>query len=329
MAWNIYKIVFRMESPLHSGWLKVGNIQRTRLHVTGRMMWGALTANITRIIGGSYSAVGENVKKYLIASYFFPCFDKNGEKKLVLPFYDENILNYIVGNDEVTANMIERALITSYNSTSIDPNGLSAEDGTLHEIELLNHRTIYPIHPNSGNLTVEDIDTSEDTIPINSNIYLVGYIFESSKIPLEIKNNWVDALKMIQLGGERSYGFGCLRLEKIIPEPEEKGQKGEPKKSLHLEKIIPEHLNVFGYNVVSTDEEIKIKLNQGKQVLANVFNVDDLLGTLEPFFGRNSNENGEFKKKYSSVKVSWSPGSVLKKKRIFKISEFGLWEGVS
>jgi len=123
MTWKAYKIVFRMESPLHSGWMKVGNVQRTRLYVTGRMMWGALTANITPIIRGNYSKIGEDVKKHVIASYFFPCFDKKGDR-LVLPFYDENRIKYNLSESEFAANVIDRALITSYSSTSIDPNKL-------------------------------------------------------------------------------------------------------------------------------------------------------------------------------------------------------------
>jgi len=183
-----------MESPLHSGWMKVGNVQRTRLYVTGRMMWGALTANITPIIRGNYSKIGEDVKKHVIASYFFPCFDKKGDR-LVLPFYDENRIKYNLSESEFAANVIDRALITSYSSTSIDPNKLSAEDASLHEIELLNHKTIHPI---------KSINT-ECAIPVNSNIYLMGYIFESSKIPSEIKitgrmllkgYNWVENVLM-------------------------------------------------------------------------------------------------------------------------------------
>ena len=319
-----------MESPLHSGWLKVGNIQRTRLYVTGRMMWGALTANITRIIGGNYSRVGEAVKKYLITSYFFPAFDENG-KKVVLPSYDGNLLRYTVrilgglsNNVEtydrnllkytdkyVPASIIERALITCYNATAIDPNGFSVEDGSLHEIELLNHKTLYPLNLNNDNLGVGNIESHEDMIPVNSNIYLVGYIFESSELPSEIKDNWCKALKMVQLGGERSYGFGRLFL------------KGKSVLTL-------ENLDFFGYNLLSADKEIKIEVSQKKQILANAFNVNDLLGIIEPFFGRTVNEKGKFGEKYSSsVQVSWSPGSILNENKKFNITELGLWKGIS
>lgn len=310
MTWNVYKVVFRMESPLHSGWMKAGNVQRTRLYVTGRMMWGALTANITRMIGDNYSEIGEDVKKHLIASYFFPCFDKKGEK-LALPFYDENRIKYNIGKSEFTASIVDRALITSYNSTSIDPNKLSAEDASLHEIELLNNKTIHPIksiNPNDKSYLMAKHTGTKDTIPINSNIYLMGYIFESSKTSSKIRNKWQNALKMVQLGGKRTYGFGCL----------------------HLEEITPETLNIFGYNLVSKDDKIKLELNKGKQILAHAFDVEGLSGVLEPFFGRNTDKKGRFGEEYSSsVKVSWSPGSILNGKKIFEITDFGLWKGVS
>lgn len=331
MTWKVYKVVFQMESPLHSGWLKVGNIQRTRLYVTGRMMWGALTANITRIIGGNYSRVGEAVKKYLITSYFFPAFDENG-KKVVLPSYDGSLLKYTVRNigdlsdnvetyegnllkytdKYVPASIIERALITCYNATAIDPNGLSAEDGSLHEIELLNHKILYPLNLNNDNLRFGNTDAHEDMmIPVNSNVYLVGYIFESGELPSEIKDNWFKALKMVQLGGERNYGFGRLCLKR-------------------KDVVAPENLDVFGCELLSKDKEIKVEVSQGKQILANAFNVNGLLGVIEPFFGRSVNENGKFGEKYSSsVQVSWSPGSILNENKKFNITELGLWKGIS
>jgi hypothetical protein len=44
----MYHLVLRLRSPLHIGWNKTGNVQRTRSYVTGRNLWGALTMRLTR-----------------------------------------------------------------------------------------------------------------------------------------------------------------------------------------------------------------------------------------------------------------------------------------
>lgn len=294
MTWTVYKIVFRMESPLHSGWMKVGNVQRTRLYVTGRMLWGALTSRITRMIGGNYLETGNDVKKYLFTSYFYPCIDNNGEN-LILPSYGSNEIKYTLGNKKnlVDEGIVERALITSYASTSINPTNFSAEDGSLHEIELLSHKTIFPIQQSSGR-----------NIERDQNVYLVGYIFESSEIPSKIKDNWLKSLNKLQFGGERAYGLGCVSLETVFHE----------------------NSNVFGYKLLKDLDEPKLELKEENPVFSHTVADDNIRGTLEPFLGRETDKTGKSGENHSEIDVCWVPGSILTENKTIKISKLGLWE---
>ncbi len=274
--------------------MKIGNIQRTRLYVTVRMLWGALSARITRIIGNNdYVDISDKVKNYLRTTYFYPCFDASGDKPL-LPFYEPKGLTYKVDSISIPANVVERALLTSYASTAIDPYRLGAEEGSLHEIELLSHRTVCPIQENRF------------SVNSNSNVYLVGYIFESNETPSEIKDIRLKALKEIQIGGERTYGFGHLLLE-----------------SIHAEAH-----NVFSYKPIRENNHPEIELATGKPILADAITDKNLKRVTEPFVSRETDkETGCFGEKHS-VEICWVPSSILNEDKTFKITEFGLWVAI-
>jgi hypothetical protein len=258
------------------------------------MLWGALSARITRIIGNNdYVDISDKVKNYLRTTYFYPCFDASGDKPL-LPFYEPYGLIYKIDCLSIPANVVERSLITSYASTAIDPSRLGAEEGSLHEIELFSHRTVCQIQENGFSVNA------------NSNVYLVGYIFESHEIPAEIKDNWLKALKEIQIGGERTYGFGHL----------------------FLEDITEMSSNVFGYKVLCESDEPEIELDSGKSVLAHAI-IDNLhRGLAEPFVCRETDKkNARFGEKHS-VEICWSPGSILSEDKTFKVTGFGLWDAI-
>ncbi len=70
---------------MHMGWRKLGNLQQTRPYVTGRSLWGAFTARLTREFGqNSYEKVGDQVDHDLAFTYFYPSV--NEEKVKVWPW---------------------------------------------------------------------------------------------------------------------------------------------------------------------------------------------------------------------------------------------------
>lgn len=141
MAWKMYKVQLRLLAPLHVGWLKQGNLQRTRPYVTGKVIWGALTARLTRDHPPlrNYQQVGEKVNAQLAFSYFYPAV---GEEVDCWPWGAQ-------------ADAFAWRYLNSYASTALNYDHNRAEEGSLHETEYIAPQT-------------------RDGKPV----YLLGYFFE-------------------------------------------------------------------------------------------------------------------------------------------------------
>ncbi|NJR48383.1 MAG: hypothetical protein HC780_01340 [Leptolyngbyaceae cyanobacterium CSU_1_3] len=185
MTWKAYRVVFKLKSPVHIGCGKVGNVQRTRPYVTGRVFWGALTMRLTRdAISGTatdssqYKTFGDKVNEQLAYTYFYLATKENGVYQIQWPWGDEESL-------------FRRRFLSSYTSTALMYLQQAADEGLLHEVEFLSPRTL---------------DEGEQ-------VYLVGYVFEKEGCDLK----WRDACKHLQLGGERGYGWGDVKCVEIKP----------------------------------------------------------------------------------------------------------------
>lgn len=177
MRWTAYEIVLRLRSPLHIGWSKIGNLQRTRPYVTGRVLWGALTERLTRdkyrgeaTTASHYRAIGEQVHESLAFTYLYPALKAANCYNVLWPWPDER--------------RFQRRLLSSYQSTALVYPAQSAAEGMLHETEYIAPRTL---------------DTGEA-------VFLKGYIFARAGCPLR----WQEALQRLQIGGERGYGWGSV-----------------------------------------------------------------------------------------------------------------------
>ncbi len=148
MTWTAYKITFELQSPLHVGWRKSGNLQQTRPYLTGRNLWGAITARLTRDQDSSdYIGIGKQVDDFLAFSYFYPTTCK--EKVELWPWSDSEKFAW--------------EFLNSYASTALT-DGHSKEDASLHETEFIAPCT------RSANP-----------------VYLVGYIFEKDACKLNLQ----------------------------------------------------------------------------------------------------------------------------------------------
>lgn len=185
MTWKAYRVVFKLKSPMHIGCGKVGNVQRTRPYVTGRVFWGALTMRLTR---DAHEGKGPAT-----ASRQYECYGKKVCEQLAFTyFYTTDKEDYRVDFPWENESQFRRRFSSSYTSTALVYPQQAADEGLLHEVEFISPRTL---------------DEAKQ-------VYLVGYVFEIEGCTL----SWKEACQRLQLGGERGYGWGdvqCVEAEAI------------------------------------------------------------------------------------------------------------------
>lgn len=183
MSWHVHQVVLRLRSPLHVGWGKVGNLQRTRPYVTGRVLWGSLVMRLTRDAANErgpatdsreYRRIGEQIHQSLAFTYFYPALELGGGYHVVWPWENKGAFH--------------RRFLSSYQGTALSYPSQAAE-GMLHEVEFISPHTL---------------DTGEP-------VFLMGYVFEENGHQLE----WQSAFRRLQMGGERGYGWGDVELVNV------------------------------------------------------------------------------------------------------------------
>ncbi|MCX7682947.1 MAG: hypothetical protein N2508_13445 [Anaerolineae bacterium] len=201
MAWQMYTVKYELRSPLHIGYHKVGNVQRTRYYIPARNLWAAITEALTRrgfntggVPEGDYAEVGDWVKDHCAFSYWF--IEEDGTT--LSPRYGGE-LKY----GRYTVAKFERLYLRSHVTTALDAATTSAEEGSLHEVEVIAPYT------QDGKRTI-----------IGGLVFLDGV----AKPVLGDEEKWRDWLGDLQIGGERRYGFGrlcCLKFQNNDAAPEE------------------------------------------------------------------------------------------------------------
>ena len=288
MGWKIYKLIYRAESPIHIGWHTLGYIKLTRYYITGRAMWGAITANLTRSIGNpgteSYKEIGEQV----FPSYFYPVINSDTP---MLPKYTKTGLEY----GDYTKSKFEKLFINSYGQTAVTPDTNTAEDNSLHESEYISH--------------VVNINGKRQPV------FFVGYIFidENSKY----QGRKVDygrmskALSEIYVGGDRKYGWGRLKL--VDSEQTNKMFNFDiskfPEINISSNKPLPAHLKVNDAIKLKGDIEPLVGREWGELEFTKE-------GVKEIHRG--------FGQKISKATICWMPGSILLEEITLRFSAYGL-----
>ncbi len=298
MAWTLYRVTWRLESPLHSGFAKLGNIQRTRLYVTGRMLWGALTARLTRDLSSSdYDSVGRAIGNCLAFSYGYLSFQADGSQML-LPRYTYAGLRFTVNGQPLSEGEAQRLCATSYASTALNYWSNAAEEGSLHEVEFISPRAL----------------SARSALRTGAPLYLTAYIAASeAAATTPAVQGWRAGLARIQIGGERTYGFGHLSLVSDISE-------GAPVVN-----------DLWGNEVHSGGTRPGVVICAGGSLLAHVDvsrldSADVEHGSMEPLLGRDTTPQSAFGKHIRTIGVCWQPGTLLRADRSFRIGDSGLWE---
>jgi hypothetical protein len=299
----IYELQFEAQSPVHIGYRKIGTLKTTRYYITGKAMWGALTALITRSLyenpqNEDYKTIGEFVKENIKTTYFFPKVTNT----VYYPEYSEKGIEY--GGQSKSE--FERKFIYSRVGTAIDTTG-TAEDRSLHETEYIR-------------------DTVRDN-NIITKVHWVGYCIVEEKeahglkitelnekdffIESETDNKilFSDCIQTLTVGGERNYGFGKLHLKSM--------KKSEKifDKECEDEKLISRI--ALGHVRYEPDQDV------------------EYLGDIEPVVGRDwsshDNDNNTSKnnnrgtgQKSTFCDICFVPGTSFEDNHKFEIGEYGI-----
>lgn len=192
MTWQLYQVVYELHSPLHVGYHKIGNLQRTRYYIPARNLWAAVTERLTRSgfaeqvlqkSADDYTAVGKWVKAHCAFGYGFV---REGDEPLC-PTYEHGPLKY----GPLSVAEFEQRYLASHITTALDAATTSAQSGGLHEVEFIAPHARDGTRTTIGGLLFLD----EVAQPILGSEAL--------------RREWLGALSV---GGERRYGFGQLRL---------------------------------------------------------------------------------------------------------------------
>ena len=289
MAWRLYRVIYELKSLLHIGYHKIGNVQRTRYYVPARNIWGAVTEKLTRsgftaqgAPEGNYLEIGKWVRTHCAFSYWF-LQDREG---LLFP----NIQHDGVWYGSLKESDFERRYLSAHVTTALDPATTSAETESLHEIEVLGTNG----GDNAGQLS------------------LTGWVFLDNEaiIRLEGEQKWGQWLGELQVGGERRYGFGRLRMGKDGWRSQDEGQ-------------------IFDdYRVRYDRERPQIAVVAGKSFLAHTLVQEkvDAAGSIEPLVGRETVGSDRFGTRLTSAELCWVPGSVCQATRWFEFAPEGIWK---
>lgn len=280
MTWRAFEVILRLRSPLHIGCGKVGNLQRTHPYVTGRVLWGALTMRLTRDAfqgrggvtdSGQYREVGDQVHRDLAFTYLYPALKSDADYQVVWPWDNESTFR--------------RRFLSSYQGTALSCPQQSAAEGMLHEVECISPHTL---------------DTGEA-------VFLKGYVFEKEGCDL----NWQSALKRLQMGGERGYGWGDVELVNTLQFADE--------------------LLFGGPAMFRYDGDVPvIRLPTDGRLLAHTLAADlPVAGDVEPLVGREWRSDNPRRcyvgQHVAFGDVCFTPGSVTIQALDFVVEKFGVW----
>jgi hypothetical protein len=256
----MYTAIYELRSPLHIGYHKSGNLQRTRYYIPARNLWGAVTEALTRrgfstagAPQGDYQQIGEWVKTHCAFGYWF--IQENGQ--LLYPHYEEGKLKY----GHLTAADFERRYLDAHVTTALDPSTTSAEEGSLHEVEFIAAYNQDGVQTRVG-----------------------GWVFldETAQAALD----WRGWLSDLQVGGERRYGFGMLRLIEMEPATESQIDLT----GTRPRQFVPKGAPLLAHTVIASSIRVR--------------------GQIEPMVGRMTSQSHAFGSNLTAGIVCWTPGSV-------------------
>lgn len=302
MAWNWYELCYLATTPLHVGYHTFGLVQRTRTYIPGRALWGALVnclalARATSPAPPDYQGAADWMKQYVRFTYFFPQLEGN----TLLPWFNLSPPGLGFGYRQgaspthlMSAAEFEKCFIYVHGQTAVSPEDNTATEGSLHETEFMACQVVSPWSRRVHRVVYQ------------------GYLGIETSVAEPLPELW-SAWRTLSIGGDRSYGFGRLRL----------AQEPRPLTSDETCFSLP-HSSLSDPNAISWPKEIPLP--------AHVVALDGLeaAGDLEPLVGRltkPTQDSTGFGQVLSPAAPCWIPGSVLLRDGYtFTMDTFGVWK---
>ncbi len=202
MSWSLHRWTWRLASPLFVGATPSGVLNRCRVYLPARPLWGALTAELARREANgepAYREVGDDLHEHVRLSYLYPAESGGADWVSWLPQYraGDGLCWVREGSDDSVADRrFRRRLLWTRPGTAIDPDNDSALDGSLRETECVQTRWRH-----------------DDGTP-GSPVAMVGYVWVRQNAGLLDR---VSTVTTLFVGGDIRYGLGRLDRASIEP----------------------------------------------------------------------------------------------------------------
>ena len=205
MSWTLYRWTWVLRAPLYLGLPPAGSLNRTRLFVPARTLWGALTAELARheARGGvaDYGGVGNTLCQDARFGYLFPAEFSDARWRAWLPIYRDGLGLVWAREDDPNSYLADRdfrrRVLDARSGTAIDPQSDAAEEGSLRETECIQPRW-----------------RGEDGAA-GMALAMTGYVFlREDALRQRLETIW-----QVFVGGDTRYGLGLMeREEALIPD---------------------------------------------------------------------------------------------------------------
>jgi hypothetical protein len=265
-----------------------GALNRCRSYVPARVMWGAVTAEVSRLEAGNsfphYMDTGEKIADNCRFTYLYPAEKIGGDYLAWLPKFEMRrglVWQRQDGAETELDRKFKRTLLGARAGTAITPETDSASEGTLRETECINP------------WWRETRKTGGEPKPV----YLLGYVFlKKNSVQQKLRD-----IVALHIGGDVKYGFG--RIRRVEWEAYNNQDIFGKRYQLHNENPVIESKIVLGHAFVEENSEP-----------VNILGMKELLGGWD---------HGEL---WNCSRSAWAPGSLSQEPVQWRISgKGGYW----
>lgn len=299
MTWSLFRWIWRVEGPVHIGTVPAGSLNRCRLYVPARALWGALTAELARHEAGNgdpdYCDVGKRLRRGARFTYLYPAEYDGKEWRAWLPRYEED--KGLVwkredrrdDDDGLSDRRMRARLVSTRAATAIDPDSDAAAEGSLRETECINTHW-----------------RNEDGTPAGP-VALKGYVLTRA----DSKSN-LAKLEAITVGGDSRYGLGRLRR---IPGMDVASQIFNLDTLLEREQLVVATETLLAHGKVNFQPKDNNSNGSGNAPAAIIHGEQEAIGGWD--YGNSDVQ--------SIAGPLWSPGSKTRSLKKWVITDEGTW----